>query len=388
MNPVRAIELLKRLFEVCPGEPRWIERGKFEIVAGVNGVDRSLLEDLENEEVFYSIHPDRVPKPSLVEAGTKIIIDSACSVNRIVLVPDVASLIEVPKARRQVPAAYVVWHQGKPVFHVNGESTQDLPEPLPSYHQAVDLWNLLKGFCHHPDKTTDSLWFFGIRKTEITPHFTITDLQPPLDIKAVSAFMEPSDARETRKDILVSRVTQHLKDMTPEKRFSFLLSSIEVFARGLNEAMNIYLCEHSPEKLADEAAKYAMDFTEKVEKIVSALEAKSLAIPAAIWLAYKDIQANDSLGNFMIILASLLFALFMGWIWQTQSTLLDILHDSMKQKKQEFQDKGLDKSNPLLAVTFTKLIDRASTSERYAGWMAIFACIPIVVSLSKWIFSA
>lgn len=386
MSPETAISLLKELVAATVGEPQWQGDGKITVTVGAKGLAFSVLARLEDEELFWDIDTGRPPASSgTVPAGACVTLTTVNNVDRIIIGPNIATLLNLRTARMVEPRAYMLWSDGAPLFHLASEPWQSLREPARSYHQAITLWQTLKTFAHHSDAASDSLWYFGIRKTEIAPGFEVADLTHPVDASAVVAFMGDVNAPEIRKEILASRLAEHLRDQEPCKRFPYLLHTVNAFARGLKEAMNIYLCEHSPEKLEEEAKLAAIDYTEKVEKIVGGLETKSLTVAPAILLAYKEISPGGHwFANLMIVLSAVVYFAAMLWVWFTQAALLDLLNRAIDAKKVDFEKKGLDTSNPILTETFKTLQDRAYKSEIFANVMAWCSAVPVVAAICKW----
>lgn len=388
MNIALAISNLRHLIDASDSVPRWSDGGELMITVGPNGLNPDVLKALEDNQIFSDFDTS-APSVGTVTPGTEIVFRHVNQAETLIIAPDLAGLLAFRKAKDREPNAYLLWNNKDPLFFTQGSPIDTIPEPVKSYHHAVRLWILLCEYAHYQDRVTKKICFFGIRKTEIAPNFNIDDLANPVDVSMIEAFVRASDAIEIRKEILASRISHHLKDQDPDRNFSFLLRTTGLFTRGLKEAMSIYLSEHSPEKLADEATKVAVDFTEKVEKIVGGLETKSLTIPAAVLLAYKEVDLSQTavVGNIMIVFSTILYLAAMLWVWYTQGTLLDLLCDAIDKKRTEFEQKGLDKNNPVLKETFTKLKDRVFLSEKFAGAMAICSAIPLIAGVTKWIFS-
>ncbi|GAA5135262.1 hypothetical protein GCM10023213_08210 [Prosthecobacter algae] len=364
--------------------PIWRQDGMLTLTAGSAGIPANLLIVLGDDEIYSNW--EHAAPGSIVPAGQKVDLRCTSQVEKAVIAESVEGILKLSKAWQREPEVYLVWGNGEPVFYRFGMTRlDDIPEPLKSYHQAIKLWQLLRIYAHHQDGDTDSLWFFGVRKTEIQPGFSLKELSSPLDLSSVASFMEASDATEIRKEILASRIAAHLDGQDPETRFSYLLSSLPRFARGLREQMSIYLCEHSPEKLEEEAKLAAVEFAGKMETIVSGLETKGLTVPIALFLAYKEVNKDmGPLGNSAIVLSAVLYLAGMAWVHFTQSALLDLLTKSIQEKKVDFEKKGLDRDNPVLAKAFKTLEERGYRSEKFSGWMFLLSFLPPIAAIIKW----
>jgi len=160
------------------------------------------------------------------------------------------------------------------------------PPLVKRYHDALKLWQAFESQAEHAVQATHHLLFFGIRKTEIAPRFSIKDLEDAdIALPEISEFITNTDRKETRKEIFHSVLSEFLQYQDVDRAFSYLLRQSTMFARKLKEGLAIYLSEHSPEKLAQEARAKYLELVDKLEKIISGMEAKSLTIPAAVLLA-------------------------------------------------------------------------------------------------------
>jgi hypothetical protein len=164
------------------------------------------------------------------------------------------------------------------------------------------LWNILQD--HAEVEVENSLLFFGIRRTEIAPGFTLDDLKEEIAAEAVRTFIQDTEGKKTRQTIFSSVLSEFLRDQKPGNAFPYLLRNSDMFDRRLKEGLAIYLAEHSPEKLAEQAREEALGFSEKLEKIIGGLETKSLSIPAAVLLAVKEVGPGAGWTVINIIIAA------------------------------------------------------------------------------------
>jgi hypothetical protein len=298
-------------------------------------------------------------------------------------------LLSLPEACIREPAAYALFDNkalGAKLActtHIKGADLTDANDSIVGYHQAINLWNLLEKLADHVEADTGSLLFFGVRRTEIRPGFTLSEFPPRDAIQKIEAFVSDSDRRETRLQIFQAALSDFLRDQLPQESFGYLLHGCDRFARRLREGLAIYLSEHSPQKLADEAKSAALSLSEKLEKVITGIETKSLTIPVALILAVKDVDHEAGLTplNLAVIVASLLFAVTMILVHRSQLSLLGGLLETITITRDDYGRKGLETKNPILATHYGSLETRCYRA-RTGSWIVCFASwTPLLLSI-------
>lgn len=298
-------------------------------------------------------------------------------------------LLLLPEAFTREPAAYALFGNKTAgadltiTAHVKGEPLDAAPDAIVGYHEAINLWRLLEARADHSEEGTGALLFFGVRRTQIHCGFKLTELPPRGAIGEVEAFLQDRDRGATRLQIFQAELSDFLRDCHPRECFARLLQGCDRFARRLREGLAIYLSEHSPQKLADEAKASALTLSEKLEKVISGLETKSLTIPVALILAAKDVAPGSGFTplNLAIVGASLLFAVTMTFVHLSQLSLLDGLRQTIAATRADYRRKGLEEKNPVLAVQFGGLETRCSRANAgswvvcVASWMPLTLCL-------------
>jgi hypothetical protein len=294
---------------------------------------------------------------------------------------DLGDLLSLGQTQVQVPAAYAFLQESgsSNIFsYVSGEPWDDFEGSIKHYHQALGLWAIL-----YDQKQADlngSLLFFGIiRRTEIAPGFGMDDLKDNIFTDGVAKFINDTEGKKTRSTIFNSVLSEFLRDQNPAKGFRYLLHNSEMFDRRLKEGLAIYLAEHSPEVLAEQARKSGLEFSEKLEKIIGGLEAKSLSIPAAVLLAVKEVAPGEgfTIVNSIIVVSAFTYALTMALVDKSQRTLLGVLQTTIATKRAELQEKGLEEDNPVLKEAFDGLTKRRKWTAIASGWMCAFSWVPL-----------
>lgn len=404
MNQREIVEVLVSLFAQFVDKPVLDTFNELTLSNARSPVNFTVLRALEKEDFVVSF--DDIEIQRSYDGGNvgNVMPGSSCKLavprrwDRLVVARNFDDLLSLPLAHEATPAAYVlcgVEQTSSIITFVRGDDTGALPSPLNLYHQALSLWETIKNLADHVNES-GCILFFGIRRIELSPGFNKSDLHTLHWIAPILAFIADQDRKDTRREIFLAVLSDILRDQKPDQAFPYLLGNTQVLNRQLKEGMAIYLAEHSPEKLADEARASALSYSETLEKIIAGLEAKGLTIPAAILLAMKDVQPSGGLSsaNIMLLISLATFAGTMWVIHLSQHDLITQLRKTIEAAVTSLKRKGLDHENPVFTVKFEKLNSRstraltASSALRYAslaplicvGFFAFFGVAPTQVS--------
>lgn len=376
---------LRQLWDAC-GSVSWTQSDELRLELA-KPVALSLLAELRDQD-FNPVFTDRELQKDLDlgrnrEAGPGSIVDLRVPriPDRLVVARHVADLLSLSKTCEQEPTGYALCgHPGAKDFqsHCQGDESPTAPPLVRRYHQAVDLWQALARQAACADTTDGSLLYFGSRRTKIVPGFSISDLAEDIATERIVKFLENPDQLETRREIFDSALSEFLRDIDSASAFSRLLRGSAQFAARLKEGMAIFLAEHSPQKLTAEARRAALDLSEKLEKIIGGLEAKSLAIPAALLLAIKEVDpgAGYTALNVFLLAATATYGLTMTFVHLSQRALLSLLRTTIEKTEEEFKERGLDKDNSVLKTWFKSLKRRRSVAAVGSWAMFLASWVP------------
>ncbi len=376
MNPEVTISRFRELLSAIHGDWTW-DQGCLRVITK-GELSCQLLRDLEpagftplfdNESVtraYETLNSNTLP------TGCKVILKVPKRASKIAVVKSVDELIEMPAVQSGDLAAYIVCDATCIYSYVANDGAVADTDELRSLSQVIEFWNLLKEISDHQQED-GTLLFFSIRKVEVSIGFAKADLGGS-EIPWILKFARDLDREEVRREIFKSMLAEMLVDQSPEKAFSFLLNSLKPFSRRLKEGLAVYLSDHSPAKLQKGAEEKALSYTEKIDKLVSGMEAKSLTIPAALLVAYKEAAAGEPLlmgGNLVVLVTAMLYLLTMVWAHFTQRDLVAQLDGTVMAFAEDLERKGLDADNPVLKSVCPSLKARI----KYAGFATWVMCI-------------
>jgi len=178
-----------------------------------------------------------------------------------------------------------------------------------------------------------------------------------------------------------SALTQCLADSEPNNALALLLRRSDLFATRLEEALAIFLKENSPEKLSEQAKKKHFEISEKLEKLITSLEAKSLSIPVAILLSVKEVAQDKPILNIIILMACGLFIITMLVLCLSQMEMFRLVRTEIDRELQSLSNSGLSSSDPTLAKKFPGLHRRLTRAQVFnwivfaLSWIPFLACL-------------
>lgn len=364
------LDLLTEVFGAC-GAPVWNDTNDaVDLVVEKNSISFGTLRQLEADDIFSErlaspsnskIQTDfNSGKPGELTPKSTFRLGLPRVINKCVVAKNLADLLSISSATYKEPKTYflvTVEDAGKHFCFTEPASLSNASPLIKCYHDAIKLWQIVAGQAEHSVTATHHLLFFGIRRTEIAPHFSIKDLTEDIALSEVLGFTTDRDREATRKEIFRSVLSEFLQDQKADRAFSYLLRQSALFARRLKEGLAIYLSDHSPEKLAQEAQSKYLELVEKLEKIVGGMEAKSLTIPAAVLFAVKEAEFGEQWTtlNSIIIVSTALYLITMIIVFLSQKAILNLLKATIQKTKEELAQQGLDEKNPILSDSFVKL---------------------------------
>lgn len=391
--------ITQMLHILTQGTLTWTRGNEVQMVLDKAPVDFDLLRSLHDFGLQSKLATQTAQRlfdsggAGVIQVGEAIELAVPRQWSKFVVAQNIDDLLSFPNAHDSAPAAYLLWElqRGEPaVSYVVGEATEKLPPVQHRYHQAVELWNILKSTADHLN-AEGNLMFFGPKPSEIMPGFDRENLErKPLWEPGIRKFISDPDRQEVRHQIFRACLGDLLRDTTPEHAFRSFLQSTDVFERHLREGMAMYLADNTPEKLATEGRASAMTLSESLEKIIAGLEAKGLTVPAALLLAVKDMQPGTGIGGLnAVISASLfIFAATMFFIDRSQRAVIRQLIATIDDAVDGLMRKGLDKSNPVVNERFIMLKVRAVNAKRWSVVVCGVSFVPLLVVLCMSQFGA
>lgn len=383
MSASEAIAGFKSLLAQCEPELRW--QGRILSIKTSSMVSFQALRQLENDHFIFQLATDELNTDYVrgrsgdLPPGSAIEIEVPQQASRLAVIPNLRCLLECPGVVTGQLIAYVICDNGVFFSYCSEEpaAIASLPANNRRFHEALSLWKLLQNWSDHV-QDDGTILYFGLRRIAIDPGFSEVEL--PDDTNAIieiEAFKDTQDRSDIRKEIFKTVLAEQLRDQNPDRAFACILKTTCVFARRLKESLAIYLSEHSPVRLQQEAEKRALEFSEKLEKLISGLELKSLTIAPALLVAFKESLPGQGAVplNAVTFFAALIYGVSMTWGHHSQLSLMGQIKFVTEDYRDEVKNQGLSESNRALQKVFPDLLNRlkhallASWVVCYLSWL-------------------
>jgi hypothetical protein len=306
--------------------------------------------------------------------------------SKLAVVKDLNDLLSINGAKCRMPNYCIVApnSEGKCAafqFSIQMKS-EDVPIPFQLYFRAVHLWNMLDSQDHHKTES-GALLFFGLRRIEIAPNYSIKDLAALAGeegITEIEKFVLNEDRIDTRREIFNSALSEYLKDYDSSDAFGHIVRANDRFARRLREGLALFLSENSPEKLAEEGRRQHFELAEKVEKGIHSVEIKALTVPVALLLIVSQIERGEGMNvpNAIILSAVVVYWVVMLIAHSSHLTTIRILRGRINKAIADLRERGIESGNPLLSEEFASLRTRCRNCYIGAWVVWPFSFVPIV----------
>ncbi|QLE83925.1 hypothetical protein FLM48_01765 [Shewanella sp. Scap07] len=162
---------------------------------------------------------------------------------------------------------------------------------LKHYLEVHSLWSVLLE--RSDDVTANGLTFLYKGKLYLNGEYTVSCLENGFDgLTKFIRLLQKDKAHEVEKGhILQNTLHSFLYHVETENKFAYLLSNFSSFSLKFDEAYQAYSVGFSFDKLREEYEERYRDYMIKVNDLVSTALAKSLMIPAAIFLTSTRTQS-------------------------------------------------------------------------------------------------
>lgn len=379
---------MEALLAACTA-PEWVSQNEVRLVVVSAPISFETLRELALQNDVFARQTDLATQalyddgsPGVVRVGDSFTLILPRVVSRSVVARNLADLLSLSSATWTLPTAYflITEEQSQRSFcFIEDECLRSASRLVIRYHDAVKLWALVRNQAEHRTEN-ETLMFFGVRRTVLMPLFDIHDLQDDIALNEINDFLTNQDRHETRATIFHSVVSEFLRDRKPEESFAYLLRTSGLFARRLTEALAIFLSTNSPERLTEEAVAKHFELAEKLERVITGMEAKSLSIPAAVLIAIKEVHFGERWValNTVILASAALYLAAMTVAYFSQRAMLKLLGETIDKAVKDLRDQGLNETNPVLAVSFASLRRRLQNSQVGSLAMWIFSTVPLI----------
>lgn len=252
------------------------------------------------------------------------------------------------------------------------------PAAVDKYLNTLRLIALLAEVSDKPDERggEDKELFFKLRRSLTLPidygANDLVDLDPSC-LKKIEALFQTEIHRHQTRDILKAALLDTL-DGT-RQRFVDVLARFDDLFRRFDDNYLLFVSEFSFEKIREQAEQHRLTYTAKLNAIFTGIQNKLLAIPAALVIVAGQIKGDEgvSLGNSMVLLGALVFAVLMWLLIRNQRHTLEALHAEMERENRKLGAHAEIREK--LQDVYADLDVRYRHHRRLLGWVALVVAV-------------
>lgn len=192
-----------------------------------------------------------------------------------------------------------------------------------NHHKCIDIIDLFKNLdCHKIEFGNTLNLLFNIKKNnflKINIAYDIENIDPLTNIDDVISFkneLNKSHNKEDKRIIFINEIN-NLADENGNLDLATILLSWNKTMQNYKSSYNLYLEGFSIEKIKTAANEYFLKITDKIYETISKISAYLFGIPIGFLLIINgyDLTNNDILKNFILVIVSTLFFIFVYFIF-------------------------------------------------------------------------
>lgn len=160
------------------------------------------------------------------------------------------------------------------------------------YIQISKVWEVLVN--SSDDDDGNSCTFLGARKSFVTLHYELDDLDLELDgFSKFMKLMDLEDHKEEKNKILSNTIFSFTSNKDLNFRFRTILKRFSTFVERFEENYHAFAVGFSFEKIRKEYEEKFRDYLSKINSVLSESLTRSLAIPASTVLTFTAIKSGS-----------------------------------------------------------------------------------------------
>lgn len=291
---------------------------------------------------------------------------------------DLDDLLSIKKFKLTEPKIYYL--ASEDYYNLKSEPNSATKE----YLSVIKLISIIQKISDHielnGDKSKSIILVKG--KLVIPINYCKNDLRSFEKIEELSLDLLAAPQIENKIEILRSTLFESLANIPEEERFHYLLRTFDFIYQKYRDNFNLFLSEFSFDKIKEEVIERKVEYIHKLNKVVSDIQNKILAIPIALLLISTQMSQseNDYLKNFIILLGSYVFLLLMHFLVNNQLNTLEVIKGSIEHSKDTLLNKYASLSTKFEGV-FDELLIRYRRQKTILSIIWFMALLSFLICL-------
>lgn len=261
----------------------------------------------------------------------------------------------------------------------------EAPKEIATLKSATRLFSLLEDFSDHvsPFNNDKELVFLVGRRVVVSSFYYPSDLALNVSTEWFEREVVHTDIHKSNKvEIFRSVISEMYKD-EGEISFSKILNDFNIIVLKLKRSYELFVSEFSYDKIRSQVEKDKLDFTCRLNSVLSDIQNQLLAVPVAMFLVGSQLTEYDvpslTVNNLAIWLGSVIFVLFLEFLLRNQRSTLQAIGNEIKLQEKMFERHQKD-IYPLFEEAYIELGDRFSRQRRLISVIRFLVCLSLAFS--------
>ena len=291
---------------------------------------------------------------------------------------DLDDLLSVKKFKTKEPSVYYL--ADKDYYNIKSEPDKSTIK----YLSVIKLISIIQSISDHNeingDKTKSIILTKG--KLVIPINYTVNDLCKFKYIEEISIELRSPPHVENKVEIFKNTLYESLINVPTDERFYYLLKAFDSLYERYKDNLNLFMSEFSFDRVQEEISERKVEYIHKLNKVISDIQNKILAIPIALLLISTQMSQSekDCLKNLVILIGSYVFVLLMYFLINNQLNTLETIKESIQFSKESYLRKYASFSDRFESV-FENLFKRYKRQKAILNFIWYLTLFSFFVSL-------
>ena len=295
---------------------------------------------------------------------------------------DINDLLSIKKFKIKEPSVYYVADHD----YYNLKSEPD--DSIRKYLSIIKLISIIQNISDHNEVNGDKSKSIILTKGKlvIPIHYSHDDLCSFNNIEELLIELSTSPHINNKIEILRSTLFESLINIPEGERFHFLLKSFDSLYHRFKDNFNLFMSEFSLDRIKEEVSERKVEYIHNLNKVVSDIQNKILAIPVALLLVSTQMSPSkdDIIKNFVILIGSYVFLLLMNFLINNQLNTLESIKDSIQHTQENYLTKYASFYNKFEGV-FQSLFQRYNRQKTILKIIWYIVLLSFLISLAMFI---
>ncbi|WP_110654442.1 hypothetical protein [Salinicola halimionae] len=220
---------------------------------------------------------------------------------------------------------------------------EEAPPAIKALKAAIRLFSLFEIFSDHtiPFNNDKELVFLVGKRLVVNSLYGSTDLDLIIDLDWFEKEVFYTDVHKANKIEMFRSILGEMYKDEKTVSFSDVLRDFNILVIKLQRSYDLFVSEFSYDKIKSQIEKDKLDFTSRLNRVLSDIQNQLLAVPVAMFLVGSQLVQPErpvlTLNNSAIWLGSVIFVLFLEFLLRNQRSTLQAIGNEIRLQEKMFE---------------------------------------------------